>query len=418
QAERRFDNAEIIFINSLQWEKKLASYAYGRRDYVHKTDIIPNVFKLVQGIRDAIDRTEKAEQGSDGHETTFFGFLSSSTNTTFSKDPNFHKFSDRLKHSRAEHAEETLKKHQETSLSNSDFQSTAPSPDCQEQRIAALGQTRDDCIYLEMSESSSSSVNQQAPSDQLNADNKANSSSTSHPPESVLNLAILDPILSAYAQPSSLHPLSNVNAGLDYLTLDDAKLSTISGSQSVLPNRGWSDELCYGTGTVYVGGLAFGGLWGFKEGWGRSKAIAAGRIGKSIPAFSSTPSSSGLSSTGSTAGMSTAASLGTGSASHTSSLGSISWRLRLNAILNGITRRGSFTGNTCGILALMYNAFNCTLDRQRGQHDQWNSVIAGGLTGALFRCTAGFQKMFIASSLMAAGAMGWSAVKPSLIQKY
>ncbi|KAI9612969.1 hypothetical protein H4Q26_010238 [Puccinia striiformis f. sp. tritici PST-130] len=248
-----------------------------------------------------------------------------------------------------------------------------------------------------MSESSSSSVNQQAPSDQLNADNKANSSSTSHPPESVLNLAILDPILSAYAQPSSLHPLSNVNAGLDYLTLDDAKLSTISGSQSVLPNRGWSDELCYGTGTVYVGGLAFGGLWGFKEGWGRSKAIAAGRIGKSIPAFSSTPSSS---------------------ASHTSSLGSISWRLRLNAILNGITRRGSFTGNTCGILALMYNAFNCTLDRQRGQHDQWNSVIAGGLTGALFRCTAGFQKMFIASSLMAAGAMGWSAVKPSLIQKY
>jgi hypothetical protein len=35
----------------------------------------------------------------------------------------------------------------------------------------------------------------------------------------------------------------------------------------------------------------------------------------------------------------------------------------------------------------MYNAFNCTLDRQRGQHDQWNSVIAGGLTGALFRCT-------------------------------
>ncbi|KAA1094491.1 Mitochondrial import inner membrane translocase subunit tim23 [Puccinia graminis f. sp. tritici] len=111
------------------------------------------------------------------------------------------------------------------------------------------------------------------------------------------------------------------------------------------------------------------------------------------------------------------ASVGAGSATHSSSLGSISWRLRLNAILNGITRRGSFTGNTCGILAVMYNAFNCTLDRQRGQHDQWNSVIAGGLTGALFRCTAGFQKMFIASSLMAAGAMGWSAVKPKLIHK-
>ncbi|OAV92307.1 hypothetical protein PTTG_03926 [Puccinia triticina 1-1 BBBD Race 1] len=270
-----------------------------------------------------------------------------------------------------------------------------------------------------MSSPSSSSVNQQASPDHLDTHSKA--SKSSHPPDSVLNLPILDPILSAYAQPSSLHPLSNVNAGLDYLSLEDSKLSTIAGSQSVLPNRGWSDELCYGTGTVYVGGLAFGGLWGFKEGWGRSKAIAAGRVAKSMPTFSTPPKpASGLSSTGSAAGMSTAASgasVGAASATHSSSLGSISWRLRLNAILNGITRRGSFTGNTCGILAVMYNAFNCTLDRQRGQHDQWNSVIAGALTGALFRCTAGLQKMFIASSLMAAGAMGWSAIKPTLIQK-
>lgn len=267
-----------------------------------------------------------------------------------------------------------------------------------------------------MSNPSSSSVNQQAPSDHIDTHSK--SSSPNHPPDSVLNLPILDPILSAYAQPSSLHPLSNVNAGLDYLSLEDAKLSPIAGSQSVLPNRGWSDELCYGTGTVYVGGLAFGGLWGFKEGWGRSKVIAAGRVAKSMPTFSSpSKSASGLSSAGSAAGMSTAASGASVGAGSATQLGSISWRLRLNAILNGITRRGSFTGNTCGILAVMYNAFNCTLDRQRGQHDQWNSVIAGGLTGALFRCTAGFQKMFIASSLMAAGAMGWSAVKPKLIHK-
>lgn len=272
-----------------------------------------------------------------------------------------------------------------------------------------------------MSNPSSSSINHQTSPDHPDMDNKSNISSSSHPPGSVLNLPILDPILSAYAQPSSLHPLSNVNAGLDYLSLEDAKLSTIAGSQTVLPSRGWSDELCYGTGTVYVGGLAFGGLWGFKEGWARSKAIAAGRLAKSMGTFSS-PSkpSSGLSSTGPTADIRTSSSgapSAAASATQSSSLGSISWRLRLNAILNGITRRGSFTGNTCGILALMYNAFNCTLDRQRGQHDQWNSVIAGGLTGALFRCTAGLQKMLIASSLMAGGAMGWSAIKPTLIQK-
>ncbi|MBW0536167.1 hypothetical protein O181_075882 [Austropuccinia psidii MF-1] len=250
-----------------------------------------------------------------------------------------------------------------------------------------------------------------------------NSHSNTHP--GVLQLPILDPILSAYAQPSSLHPLSNVNAGLDYLTLDDSALSPIAGSQSVLPNRGWSDELCYGTGTVYVGGLAFGGLWGLRDGWSRSKAIAAGRVARSFaanPASSnSTPSSSTIHSSGSSASISsttaTKAHLSGTSTAYQGTPSGVSWRLRLNAILNGITRRGSFTGNTCGILALMYNAFNCTLDRQRGRHDQWNSVIAGGLTGALFRCTAGPQKMLIASSLMALGAMGWSTIKPSLIQK-
>ena len=54
---------------------------------------------------------------------------------------------------------------------------------------------------------------------------------------------------------ASLHPLAGLNNGdLDYLLLDDSKLSGLEGGQTVLPSRGWSDELCYGTGTTYLAG--------------------------------------------------------------------------------------------------------------------------------------------------------------------
>ena len=54
---------------------------------------------------------------------------------------------------------------------------------------------------------------------------------------------------------AALHPLAGLNSGeLDYLLLDDGKLNDLEGGQTVLPSRGWSDELCYGTGTTYLAG--------------------------------------------------------------------------------------------------------------------------------------------------------------------
>lgn len=53
-----------------------------------------------------------------------------------------------------------------------------------------------------------------------------------------------------------LHPLARVHKGeLDYLLLDEAALNEMEGARSVLPSRGWSDELCYGTGTMYLSGM-------------------------------------------------------------------------------------------------------------------------------------------------------------------
>jgi hypothetical protein len=43
---------------------------------------------------------------------------------------------------------------------------------------------------------------------------------------------------------------------LDYLVLDDDKTSDLPGSGTAIPSRGWSDDLCYGTGTMYLGGMS------------------------------------------------------------------------------------------------------------------------------------------------------------------
>jgi len=36
--------------------------------------------------------------------------------------------------------------------------------------------------------------------------------------------------------------------------LEEDKLSDVQGGTSVLPSRGWTDDLCVGTGTTYLSG--------------------------------------------------------------------------------------------------------------------------------------------------------------------
>lgn len=159
--------------------------------------------------------------------------------------------------------------------------------------------------------------------------------------------------------PATLHPLAGLNQDtLDYLSLDDSNLSSLPGSRSALPSRGWSDDLCYGTGTTYLAGLVTGGAWGLAEGLNR------------VPADSPP-------------------------------------KLRLNAALNAITRRGPFLGNSAGVLAMVYNGFNSTLGYYRGKHDSLNSIVAGFASGAIFKSTRGPQQMLISGGLVATVAGVW-----------
>ncbi|KAK2740917.1 dihydroxy-acid dehydratase ilv3 [Myotisia sp. PD_48] len=160
--------------------------------------------------------------------------------------------------------------------------------------------------------------------------------------------------------PSELHPLAGLNREtLDYLSLEDSALSELPGSQSALPSRGWSDDLSYGTGTTYLTALGIGGAWGIIEGLKKSPATA-------------------------------------------------SPKLKLNSVLNSVTRRGPFLGNSAGVVAMVYNGINSTLGYTRGKHDAANSILAGALSGMLFKSTRGLRPMMISGGIVASIAGLWT----------
>ncbi|RVX72447.1 hypothetical protein B0A52_03635 [Exophiala mesophila] len=167
---------------------------------------------------------------------------------------------------------------------------------------------------------------------------------------------------------SQLHPLAGLNQQtLDYLSLDESQLSDLPGGRSILPSRGWSDDLCYGTGVTYLTALTIGGTWGLIEGLNRVPASAPPK-------------------------------------------------LRLNGVLNSITRRGPFLGNSAGVVAMVYNGFNSTIGYYRGKHDAANSIVAGALSGMLFKSTRGLKPMAISGGIVASIAGAWALTRKVLFE--
>lgn len=163
---------------------------------------------------------------------------------------------------------------------------------------------------------------------------------------------------------NQLHPLANLNTDtLDYLTLEDSVLSELPGARSAIPSRGWSDDLCYGTGITYLSALTIGGAWGLAEGLNKSQGVQSGK-------------------------------------------------LRLNAVLNAVTRRGPFLGNNAGVIAMVYNGINSTIGHYRGRHDAANSIAAGALSGAIFKSTRGPRQMLISAGLVGSLAGVWAVSIP------
>lgn len=169
----------------------------------------------------------------------------------------------------------------------------------------------------------------------------------------------------AIPDPSALHPLAGLESdALEYLSLEDSALNNLPGGQSALPSRGWSDDLSYGTGMTYLAALGTGGAWGLYEGLLRAPPNSPPKI-------------------------------------------------RLNGALNAVTRRGPFLGNSAGVVAMVYNGLNSTLGYARGKHDAANSVLAGTLSGMIFKSTRGLRPMLVSGGIVGSIAAAWTV---SLLQ--
>lgn len=174
-------------------------------------------------------------------------------------------------------------------------------------------------------------------------------------------------ILSAPMDASKLHPLAGLDKGLEYLHIEDESITDMPGAKGIIPIKDWSDDLCYGTGAVYLTGLTVGGAYGLAEGLRNTPANASAK-------------------------------------------------LRLNGILNAVTRRGPFLGNSAGVLTLVYNGVNSTIGYYRGQHDYMNSLAAGAISGAVFKCTKGPKPMMVSAALMTTAAGAWCGLKRAVFE--
>ena len=91
------------------------------------------------------------------------------------------------------------------------------------------------------------------PSSFAGPSNPASSSSSSFASPPIQAPTAFDTFSTAF-DPAKLHPLAGLGDKLDFLQLEEDKLSDVQGGTSVLPSRGWTDDLCVGTGTTYLSG--------------------------------------------------------------------------------------------------------------------------------------------------------------------
>ena len=72
-------------------------------------------------------------------------------------------------------------------------------------------------------------------------------------------------------------------------------------------------------------------------------------------------------------------------------------------------------GNSAAVIALIYNSLDAIIDNMRGKHDMAGVMVAAGLSGAIFKSTAGPRPMMISSGLMMAAAAAWTKAKQAML---
>ncbi|CAF3900564.1 unnamed protein product [Rotaria sp. Silwood1] len=65
--------------------------------------------------------------------------------------------------------------------------------------------------------------------------------------------------------------------------------------------------------------------------------------------------------------------------------------VRTSSIINYVSRQGATTASAMGSIALIYSLLGTGVSWVRGVDDELNTVASGGLTGLLYRSTAGWK---------------------------
>ncbi|XP_040176675.1 mitochondrial import inner membrane translocase subunit Tim23-like isoform X2 [Rana temporaria] len=60
-------------------------------------------------------------------------------------------------------------------------------------------------------------------------------------------------------------------------------------------------------------------------------------------------------------------------------------------LMNMVTRQGAMWANTLGSLALLYSAFGVLVEKTRGAEDDLNTMVAGTMTGMMYKSPAGLR---------------------------
>jgi hypothetical protein len=112
------------------------------------------------------------------------------------------------------------------------------------------------------------------------------------------------------------------------------------------------------TGAMWVGGFAAGGLYGFQEGWRSAKSEALS--------------------------------------------------VRMNSVLNQVTKRGNKAANVLGTLAFMHTGASWIfhkLEVEQYYDSRWTApALAGAVTGGIYKCTASPRVAVLAAGIGAAGS--------------
>ncbi len=131
-------------------------------------------------------------------------------------------------------------------------------------------------------------------------------------------------------------------------------------SGTFVPSRNFSDDLCYGVGFSYLGGLAIGSVWGA---WHGSR----------MP------------------------------------LPTNALAVRYTTMLNQVTSKGPFVANRLGTIVTIYNIIRASLT-EFGLNNSVSTLLGATVGGAIVRAPYGLRSAAVSSGLCGVSSIAWLAL--------